>query len=171
MHWFPWNGADSSSAMCPINCPGGKGAYRASNRGREANISRDGENMAGIQAAYIARTWPAYRTWGVSMFNIWEIYTGWNWRPGRRQSDVQSGLGQLQKPGYQRRFPHGSYEGRPRWESAIRRRTGFPIRWARPLCDTTGPCWHISPARRPEFTSRAITSARRNRRKTDHRHQ
>lgn len=94
----------------------GDAAYQLSEVEKRDFRPRDSENMGGIQAAYIARNWPAFRTWGVSLFNKWEVYNGWNPRPGAANPVCTVDWDNLQKPGFSADFHKEFFENRPRWD-------------------------------------------------------
>ena len=57
-------------------------------------------NLCGLQGIFISENWPAFRTWGVTMTNKWQIYDGWNPRPGARNPPCTVDWDDIQKPGY-----------------------------------------------------------------------
>ncbi len=78
----------------------GDAAYQLSDAAIGNSIKQDAAIKFAVQAAYIARNWPAFRTWGVSLFNRWEVYTGWDARRGAKNGTCKTDWETLQKPGY-----------------------------------------------------------------------
>ena len=59
-------------------------------------------NIRGVQAMYISRNWPAFRTWGVSGLNFWRASVNWTLRPdaARVVPQPETDWDNLQRPGY-----------------------------------------------------------------------
>ncbi|HEY7116791.1 MAG TPA: sugar-binding domain-containing protein, partial [Tepidisphaeraceae bacterium] len=72
----------------------------------------DVPNILDVMATYIADDWPAFRAWGVSAFNSWELHRMWTLRPGfspmRKTFDVD--WEHLQRPGYSPDFLDRRFE-------------------------------------------------------------
>jgi len=115
---------------------------------------RDSENMAGIQAAYIARNWPAFRTWGVSAFNKWEIYLGWNPRPEAKAPALSVRWDDLQKPGFSADFVHAAFDGRPRWDICFQDSDWIPNSVGRALLRYNRPLLAFIAGKPARFTER-----------------
>lgn len=72
----------------------------------------DVPNVLDVMAMYVADDWRAYRTWGVSAFNSWELERMWTLRPGfsptRKTLPVE--WERLQRPGYSPDFLDRRFE-------------------------------------------------------------
>lgn len=73
----------------------------------------DAPNMLDVQAMYIRDNWPAFRTWGLSAFNLWSHRQLWHRRPGFTPRPVTFDVDweNLQRPGFSPDFLETQYEG------------------------------------------------------------
>ena len=73
----------------------------------------DAPNMLDVQAMYIGDNWPAFRTWGLSAFNLWSHRQLWHKRPGFTPRPVTFDVDWdgLQRPGFSPDFLETQYEG------------------------------------------------------------
>lgn len=73
----------------------------------------DAPNMLEVQAMYIRDNWPAFRTWGLSAFNLWSHRQLWHKRPGFTPQPVTFPVDwdNLQRPGFSPDFLETQYEG------------------------------------------------------------
>ncbi len=154
VQWFPMEWGAQFRGDAAYQVSESEPPYRAVEMGRDAPTPRDSENMGGVQAAYIARTWPAYRTWGVSLFNKWEVYTGWNPRPGALNPTLKVDWDDLQKPGFSADFVMGSYEGRPRWDLCYQPSDWIPNLVGKALLRYNRPLLAYIAGKAARFTSR-----------------
>jgi hypothetical protein len=69
-------------------------------------------NILDVTAMYITDDWRAYRTWGVSAFNSWELDRMWTLRPGFSPSKKTFPVDwdHLQQPGYSPDFLNKQFE-------------------------------------------------------------
>jgi hypothetical protein len=85
----------------------GDAAYKLSQeemRNPNATV-KSSENIAGVLAMFIGRNWPAFRTWGVTMLNDWNLhYTVFTARQGALDPPITVDWDNLQKPGYSADF-------------------------------------------------------------------
>jgi hypothetical protein len=72
----------------------------------------DVPNVLDVMAMYITDDWRAFRTWGVSAFNSWELHRMWTLRPGFSPSRKAFAVDweHLQRPGYSADFVDRQYE-------------------------------------------------------------
>ena len=89
-------------------------------KARQANS----ENIAGVQAMYIAKNWPAFRTWGIPLFNNWDLhYTIFTARPGAVQPTLTVNWDRIQRPGFSPDFVRTS-----RWDTGFQDSDWIPNR-------------------------------------------
>jgi len=69
-------------------------------------------NIDDLQAMYITDNWRAYRTWGVSAFNIWSLGNRWKLRDGvdKSRKTFDTDWDNLQRPGFSPDFIEDRYE-------------------------------------------------------------
>lgn len=69
-------------------------------------------NILDVMAMYIKDDWRAYRTWGVSAFNSWELDRMWTLRPGftPTKKTLPVDWNHLQQPGYSPDFIDRQFE-------------------------------------------------------------
>ncbi|HWE97514.1 MAG TPA: hypothetical protein VG269_26385, partial [Tepidisphaeraceae bacterium] len=69
-------------------------------------------NILDVMAMYVADDWRAYRTWGVSAFNSWELERMWTLRPGFKptKKTLPVDWEKLQRPGYSPDFLDKRFE-------------------------------------------------------------
>ncbi len=132
----------------------GDAAYQLSEAEKKDLRYRDSENTCGVQAAYIARTWPAFRTWGVSLFNKWEVYNGWNPRPGAVALTCKVDWDNLQKPGFSADLTAAAFDGRPRWDISYQDADWIPNRVGEALMRYNRPLLAYIAGGPDKFTSR-----------------
>jgi len=72
----------------------------------------DVPNILDVLAMYIHDNWRAYRTWGLSGFNSWELHRLWTLKPGfqRTKKTFTTDWDRLQKPGFSPDFVDKPYE-------------------------------------------------------------
>jgi len=79
----------------------GDAAYDMPDDEKRSARAKDGDNVAGVQAMYIAENFPAFRTWGVTMFNNWDThYTMFNLRRDAKNPELTVDWDAIQRPGF-----------------------------------------------------------------------
>lgn len=95
-------------------------------------------NILDVMAMYIKDDWRAYRTWGVSAFNSWELDRMWTLRPGfsPKKKTLAVDWENLQRPGYSPDFIDRQFE---QFEYAYEASDWVPTVAAKAIIRNNGP--------------------------------
>ena len=114
----------------------------------------DFPNIDDVQAMYITDNWPAFRTWGVSAFNIWSYGSLWKLREGvdKSKKHFKVDWDNLQKPGFSLDFIERRYE---RIDTAYELSDWIPTESARAFIRNNQPLLAYIGGKPTRFTSKA----------------
>ncbi len=113
-------------------------------------------NIDDVQALYITDNWRAFRTWGVSAFNIWTLSNRWKLRDGVSDARVELPVDwdNLQQPGFSPDFIEERYE---RFDTAYEVADWIPTKSAEALIRNNQPLLAYIAGKPARFTSRDHT--------------
>ncbi|MCK4282722.1 MAG: hypothetical protein KAX44_00270, partial [Candidatus Brocadiae bacterium] len=110
-------------------------------------------NLSDVKADYITDNWRAYRTWGVSAFNIWSQSSLFALRQGadRRRVEFDTDWDALQRPGFS---PDLIDDRRESFEAAYKREDWIPVSFGKAFLRNNGPLLAYIGGEPGDFTSK-----------------
>jgi len=117
------------------------------------SYSRGYDNKEEVWGMYITDNWRAYRTWGLSGFNVWSYGNFWKLRDGvdKSRKTFNVDWNNLQKPGFSPDFQTRRYE---RIDTAYKREDWIPTRAAKALLRNNQPLLAYIGGKPTGFTSK-----------------
>ncbi|MBC8427773.1 hypothetical protein H8D98_00780, partial [bacterium] len=117
------------------------------------SYSQGYDNKEEVWGMYITDNWRAYRTWGLSGFNVWNYGNFWKLRDGvdKSRKTFNVDWDNLQKPGFSPDFLARRYE---RIDTAYEREDWIPTRAAKALLRNNQPLLAYIGGKPTRFTSK-----------------